>query len=244
MKMTNSKKGSMDEFELALDECLQQLGSGKSSLGQCLARYPQFAAELRPLLETALRLQRGRGARPSGPARDRARSRLTEYIQSHPRQPRNVRLVPRLAFVVVALALAVLFAGTAFAQNALPGETLYRFKISSERVWRAASPDPVAVDITLADRRANEILTIAGKGSRDEGNPRGREEAEAAGVAAYNDVLDRLSTESKGHEDTAILNVLEAHQKKFEHAGVRVPRLDEFVAASQHGQGQPQNNQP
>ena len=38
----------MDELELVLDDCLQRLASGKSSLAQCLARYPQYAAELRP----------------------------------------------------------------------------------------------------------------------------------------------------------------------------------------------------
>src|SRR5512138_543892 len=107
-----------EEFEFALDDCLRQLGGGKSSLGQCLALYPQYAAQLRPLLETALRMQRARQARPSGAARDRTRAKLNQYIQSHPRQPRNIRLVPRLAFVMVTLALAVMFAGTAFAQSA------------------------------------------------------------------------------------------------------------------------------
>jgi len=236
-------KATMDEFELALDDCLRQLGAGKSSLAKCLARYPQYAAQLRPLLETALQLQRGKEARPSGAARDRTRAKLTEYIQSHPRQPRNVRLVPRLTFVIVALALAVLVAGTAFAQEALPGQTLYPLKLSSERVWRAAAPDPVAVDITIANRRADELLQLAEKSQKNDANKHDRLDAEAAGIAAYTDVLDRLSGEVMDSNDAELITALEAHQQKFEHAGIRVPKLDDIVAKSR-GQGQGKGQDP
>ncbi len=233
-----------EQFELALDDCLRRLGGGKASLGQCLALYPQHAAELRPLLQTALRMQRGKQARPSGAARDRTRARLTEYIQTHPRQPRNVRLVPRLAFVMVALALAVMFVGTAFAQDALPGQPLYAVKISSERIWRAASPDPVSVDISIADRRANELLVIAEKKPQSETNHKLQDVAEEQGIAAYTDVLDRLAQEAKGPNDAVILVILEAHQQKFEHAGIDVPKLNQIVDQSQHGQGQGQGQGP
>jgi hypothetical protein len=79
----------MYEFELVLDDCLQELSAGKSSLGQCLTRYPKYAAELRPLLETALRLQQGKGGKPSGAVRDRTRGTLAGYIRSHPRDTRH-----------------------------------------------------------------------------------------------------------------------------------------------------------
>src|SRR5512135_1073625 len=122
----------MDELELALDECLRQLASGKVSLGQCLARYPQYATELRPILETAMRVQQGKVMRPSGAVRARARRKIANYIETHPRQPRKVRVVPRLAFVMVTLALALMLVGTGFAQAALPGQPLYRLKLSTE----------------------------------------------------------------------------------------------------------------
>jgi hypothetical protein len=44
------------DIEDVLDECLALLQGGQSTLGECLARYPDRAAELRPLLETALDL--------------------------------------------------------------------------------------------------------------------------------------------------------------------------------------------
>ena len=47
----------MDEIEIALEDCLQQITTGRSSVGQCLSRYPRYAAELRPMLEAAVRLR-------------------------------------------------------------------------------------------------------------------------------------------------------------------------------------------
>src|SRR5512143_3588430 len=114
-----SKKVNMDDLELALDKCLQQLAAGKWSLGQCLAQYPQYAAELRPLLETALQLQHGKAIRPSGSMRDRTRAELANYMQAHPRG-RKASALPKagakvgVLLIVVLLALAI--ATTALAQ--------------------------------------------------------------------------------------------------------------------------------
>src|SRR5512141_1712376 len=111
----------MDEIEIALEDCLQQITTGRSSVGQCLSRYPRYAAELRPMLEAAVRLRQGRDVRPSGAMRERTRARLAEHMASHPRQPRKRRRpVPGFALTLLALALAFLAVGTAFAQGALP----------------------------------------------------------------------------------------------------------------------------
>jgi hypothetical protein len=42
----------------ALDECLTLLGEGRLTLEECLARYPEYASELRQSLETALEVRR------------------------------------------------------------------------------------------------------------------------------------------------------------------------------------------
>jgi hypothetical protein len=42
------------DVDSALDDCLALLQSGQATLGECLARYPDLAADLRPLLETAI----------------------------------------------------------------------------------------------------------------------------------------------------------------------------------------------
>jgi hypothetical protein len=228
----------MDNLELALDDCLQQLAAGKSSLGQCLARYPQYAAELRPLLETALRLQQGKQVRPSGAMRDRARFRLAKHIDLHPR--RRVPAVPRLAIGFAALALALMAVTTAFAQAALPGQTLYALKLSTERAWRAASPDPVAVDLSLADRRADELIQLTHQRNQDVSS----KHDESLGIAAYNDVLTRLSSESSGAKGADVLTALENHQKKLLDAGIHVPELDDIVSHGKSGNGQSPPKKP
>lgn len=45
-------------LERALDACLVSIREGSASLDECLARYPDHAAELRPLLELATSLER------------------------------------------------------------------------------------------------------------------------------------------------------------------------------------------
>ncbi len=44
------------DFGQLLDDSLQQISSGASTLEDCLARHPEDAAELRPLLQSAGRL--------------------------------------------------------------------------------------------------------------------------------------------------------------------------------------------
>ncbi len=234
----------MDELERALDDCLQQLTSGKSSLGQCLARYPKYAAELRPILETALRLQQGKELRPSGAIRNRARAKLASHMEAHPRQPRKVRVVPRLAFGIVIVALLAMAAGTGFAQAALPGDALYNLKLSSERAWRAAAPDPVSADLVLADRRATELVTLASRPAITTVDIANAANAESEGIAAYNDVLWRLATESTGPQASHILHELKSHQNRLSEVGIHVPELDSIVSHANPGDNQGQNQSP
>ena len=220
----------MDELELALEDCLQQLASGTISLGQCISRYPRYAAQLRSMLEAAVRLQQGRQVRPSGALRDRTRARLAEHMESHPgRPPRGGHAIPKFAVTLVALAFALFMVGTAFAQAALPGQTLYNWKLSTERAWRATSADQVSFDLTLADRRTDELLTV----SKD------RSLGETDGIAAYTELLNRLAAETNGPNRAKVMNALESHQKKLSQAGIHVPELDEIVSHSkgQAGQG-------
>lgn len=237
----------MDDLELALDDCLQQLASGTSSLGQCLARYPRYAAELRPLLETALRLQQTRSIRPSGAMRDRARAELTGYMKTHPRRPR-MKAIPKLATSMIVISLALASVGTAVAQAALPGQALYGVKLYTERAWRAANPDPVAADLTLANRRTMELIALTAKSSSGPKDDVLEASAESQAIAAYADVLSRLADETNGPSASQILSALEDHQQALSNAGIHVPELDDIVAHAQSakdkGQGHGQGNKP
>jgi hypothetical protein len=46
------------DVDSALDDCLALLQSGQATLTECLARYPNLAADLRPLLEMATEVSR------------------------------------------------------------------------------------------------------------------------------------------------------------------------------------------
>jgi len=48
--------GSLVDFSSALEDCLIAIGLGQD-LGECLARYPQYAAELQPYLNSVLQMR-------------------------------------------------------------------------------------------------------------------------------------------------------------------------------------------
>jgi hypothetical protein len=64
------------DFESILDECLQQLNRGQADMESCLARYPEQAAALRPLLQTASLLRAAPVPRPSPAAKATGRQQL------------------------------------------------------------------------------------------------------------------------------------------------------------------------
>jgi hypothetical protein len=162
------------------------------------------------MLEAALRMQDARQLKPPMGVRSRVRNRLARQIQSSPRRP--VHLAPRLAMGLAGFSLAILGATTAFAKSALPGETLYSWKLSTERAWRATSSDPLATDFSLADRRADELVSLAKRGNHNERS----EQAESLGISEYNLVLDRLSQEAGERQQSEELQIaLKKHQKSW-----------------------------
>ena len=138
----------MKDFEQALDDCLDRMARDGASLKDCLALYPQYARDLEPLLKAAKRFEASEAVKPSAAFKERTGARLRTYANENP-QRRRLTLIPawRMAFASSALAVVLLFSTTAFAQEALPGQSLYGWKRSSEEVWRAlaleCNHDPV-----------------------------------------------------------------------------------------------------
>ena len=64
------------EFDNILSDCLERLLEGGETLEQCLARYPEQAAALRPLLETSLVARQASAVSPRPEFRTRAREEL------------------------------------------------------------------------------------------------------------------------------------------------------------------------
>lgn len=189
----------MTDFERILDNCLREMEQGASSVDDCLTRYPDHAEQLKPILLTASHLAQGRSLQPSAAFKARTRAKLSHHMQAHPRRRAQFGFgFRRLATGLVVIVLTLLATGTAYAQDALPGDPLYEWKLVSERAWRAVSPDPVAVDIAIANRRIGELNSV----SED---PVRREQA----LEGYLEVVTRLETELDEETLKRILPVID-----------------------------------
>lgn len=83
-----------EEFEHILDECIDCLLRGES-LGQCLQRYPEQAAQLEPLLRVALATQKASSVEPRSEFKAQARQQLSSvlYRQKPKAQPSRIPLL-------------------------------------------------------------------------------------------------------------------------------------------------------
>jgi hypothetical protein len=214
----------MIEIEDALEDCLAQLAKG-ANLNECLARYPQYTAELGRLLAAAQQVQMGQTHRPAPGFKTRTRARVFAYARAHPRrQPfwwaglfsANLRV----ALSMAGIALALVTLGTGAAQAALPGDTLYNWKLASEQTWRAVTPDHLSIDLALSERRATELEQVAGQPQR-----------EGLARAQYQRSLNVLLTYTGAEARQAIRLELVNQQQSLEQAKLYVTALDQILLA-------------
>jgi DNA-directed RNA polymerase specialized sigma24 family protein/uncharacterized protein YidB (DUF937 family) len=220
MKRTDSKTITR-HFRLVLEDCLSQLMSGASTLESCLLRHPEHAPHLRPLLETALLLELGRDVKPLPTFNAYTHEALIQYIRTHPPQPR-VNLVPvlrRTALSFAVLVIAVLVTGTTYAQAALPGEAFYPWKLTSEQVWLAFSPNQVAVHIALAERRLEEWIAVAN-------DPK----LSFIAMNNYQEALAKLESLDNEATYAMIQSALLAQQNELQQAGLTSAELSSYLS--------------
>src|SRR6187551_3084174 len=93
------------------------------------------------------------------------------------------------------LVFALLMTNTVFAQEALPGETLYNWKLASENLWRAVTVDPLGTDLKLSDRRVNEYVAVSADQQR-------RTEV----LLGYNKLLVRFKDQQDGADRARIFS--------------------------------------
>ena len=223
----------MSRLEQVLEDCLDQLINGEATLEDCLALYPEHAAELRRLWATAGKLEQGRRVQPSPIFRARARARLRAHMNAHPRG-RSARWWSNLMFsrlplafgraLSVASTLAVMLClflatGTVLAQMARPGDPLYSWRTASERVWRNLHPDPLEADLTLSNRHARDLTDVAG-------DP----EAEQLALQDYERTLAELSSYYKPDSHKIISEALVEQKDNLEQADLTVPALEALLA--------------
>ncbi|WP_376788538.1 hypothetical protein [Thermoflexus sp.] len=159
-------------FEELLARCLEEMAAG-ADIEQVVARYPAYAAELRPLLEAALRL-RGIPVPPPRPQAIRqGRARVIAW--SRPSRAsgwgwlRGRRWVS--ALLTAGLILALLFGGGALgvqaAEASLPGDPFYGLKLwkeSLELTWAEWHGDPAPVLVRQLERRSEEMEMLQRQG--------------------------------------------------------------------------------
>jgi hypothetical protein len=206
-----------NDLETILDICLYQIEEGESSIDDCLARYPEHATQLQPLLLAATKLARAREVMPDPSYRMRARSQLNIYMQQNPQRKRVSPIFWRLAVGLATVMMLFLASGTAFAQQALPGDALYNWKLTSEHVWRLTSNDDLGVDIALSQRRMNELLVVSGDEIR-----------RAWAIQNYEKLLIKFRNAENEQDRSRILPVLRAQHQALLEAGVVIPELESY----------------
>ena len=206
-----------NDLETILDTCLYQIEEGEASIEECLARYPEHAAQLQPLLLAATKLSRARAVVPDPSYRMRARSQLNTYMLQNPQRKRVSPIFWRMAVGFATIMLLFVASGTAFAQQALPGDTLYNWKLTSEHVWRLTSNDDLGVDIVLSQRRMNELLVVSGDETR-----------RSWAIQNYEKLLLKFRNAESEHDRARILPVLQVQHEALIEAGVLVPELETY----------------
>ncbi len=160
------------EFDNILDECLERLLVKGETIEQCLQSYPEPAANLKPLLQTALATRKAVAIQPPAEFKARARYQFHAALQeaASPRSRPFLSWFPRWATVVTTV-LAVLLAGggtIAVASYSMPDDLLYPVKLATEQVQLALTPSDIGkarLYAKFVDRRVAEIIYTANKGN-------------------------------------------------------------------------------
>lgn len=185
-----------DDVAAALDQCLEWMRAG-TPVETCLARYPEYATELRPLLQMVPHVGRVLTPPASRTARDKGQKRMLAALDQR-RQARE-----RLGPVVYALrqGLTALFrapaaagrggrpvwqsallslillvltgSGLALAASSysLPGEPLYPMKLARQELHLALTFDPVSqasLERRLEAQRRREVGLALAAANRGE----------------------------------------------------------------------------
>ena len=174
------------EFVEALNDCVERLSKGES-IQDCLNRYPDYADELRPLLEVSVStIRAAEELRPDPSARSRNFQRFSNAISETARRKRertpwwqpwkSRRFAPLVrpalvGFMAVVIMLTGVGATTAAASNSVPGEPLYWVKTTRENVESRlprSEESRANYEAKLAQVRGDEVNKLIQRGQFSE----------------------------------------------------------------------------
>lgn len=168
--------GQTQDFDTALDECLEGMRRRGRAVETCLKKYPQHRRELEPRLRFVAALRQVRTqVQPSATFKRRTQARVIKQLK-----PRSApggwqwfslrvsryRLLP-LALALEVLALILLLpSGVAYADQAVPGEALYPAdRFFEQAQLTVASPvEAINLRLTFAAERIKEAEVLIGRG--------------------------------------------------------------------------------
>ncbi len=159
------------------EECLELIIKGES-IEECLRRFPEYAGELKGLLETANAARKSVTVQPSVEFREQARFQLQATLREQAIKPKRTGFLkwdwqPRWAVATIAVLVIIMVgSGTVLgAEKSMPDQPLYAVKQATEWFRLAVTTSPTAkaeLNAMLADRRVNEIVYLAEKGDARE----------------------------------------------------------------------------
>ncbi len=222
----------MNREEEILASCIDEVLSWRSTVEDCLCRFPELRSELEPLLKVAMGILPSKAA-PSSEFRQRLRSHLLEVMGpqkavEHRKEVSHgwlVSLVSVRAVAILVLAFVVLTTGVGSvyaAQSSLPGDVLYPVKIGAEKVQIAVTINPedkAYLHLKLAQRRIDEVAKqvslnrtpdVSGLSTVSEQTDAALREIEKADKAGVNAFLGRLA-ESAVNQQIALGSLLSAN---------------------------------
>ncbi|MHB8104964.1 MAG: DUF5667 domain-containing protein [Dehalococcoidales bacterium] len=163
-----------NEFENILNECLDRLIKG-DTIESCLALYPRYATELKPLLKTAQETRMAAAVKPRPEFRQRAGIEFQEAIRALPPKKGWSGFKWQVRWVAPVAVLIVLIAGgggtVAAATNALPDSPLYQVKLATESIQMAltfSDQGKTELYARFIDYRVEEIVRMAEAGKSDQ----------------------------------------------------------------------------
>ncbi len=167
-----------------LNECLERVVFHGESTEKVLKSYPAYAAELEPLLKTALFVKKAAAISPRADFKARARYEFHQALAQRKSGKHGffTNLMPRWATALsVALAVLLVSSGTvAAASNSMPDSPLYPVKLATEQAQMTmtfSDEGKAELYAELTDKRVDEIVYMANKG-------------DGAGVTALSHRLD------------------------------------------------------
>ena len=157
----------MNKYE-ALEAMLQNTLEHGTDIETLLAEFPEFSAELRPLLEAAMDAQSASVPAASDDVVRRGRTRLLQHaaqIRDAAPAPRASLFNFRLATVALTLLLVFFVGGTGLVRasnSALPGDGLYTVKRGWEntRVWFADDDESTRLQAEYEEERREEVQEL------------------------------------------------------------------------------------